>query len=174
MQHLKLFAKTSFPDSKADLFSHVLSSAILRQQVSGGIIAMITMQSWMFLSSFEDLRKKLVANIQLTSMVHLGREHSIASAVRLCRPFEFVLSNRPSQSTQDDICSARRWLERGSQRSIAHRSLDKNNLTDGVSSSSKQFIRFPGSVRAIGLVCRSSEAFSKLLPLSEAISLERA
>ena len=36
-----------------------------------GYMAMITMQSWMFLSSYEKLRVKLLENYSLTTMIHL-------------------------------------------------------------------------------------------------------
>mgnify|MGYP003448397240 CR=1 FL=1 len=35
-------------------------------------MAMITMQSWMFLSSYEKLREKIIKNHKIDTMVHLG------------------------------------------------------------------------------------------------------
>ena len=53
---LKVFADKNYPDSKSDLFAMFIEWN-LGLTVEHGMIAMITMQSWMFLSSFEKLRE---------------------------------------------------------------------------------------------------------------------
>ncbi len=40
--------------------------------VERGRVGMITMQSWMFLSSFEELRDHLLSSFTLENMAHLG------------------------------------------------------------------------------------------------------
>ena len=68
---LKEFAKNNFPDSKSDLFA-----MFIRQNIhlanSTGAVAMITMQSWMFLSSYEALRMHILNHNTITCMAHLG------------------------------------------------------------------------------------------------------
>ena len=68
---LKAFAGKRYPDSKADLFA-VFIERNLELAADHGSVAMITMQSWMFLSSYEKLRLKLLAHETFTSMAHLG------------------------------------------------------------------------------------------------------
>lgn len=68
---LKAFAEDKYPDSKSDLFAMFMERN-LDMVVNKGLIAMITMQSWMFLSSFEKLREKLLTNDTMLSMAHLG------------------------------------------------------------------------------------------------------
>lgn len=68
---LQSFAKANYPDSKSDLFAMFMERA-LRMSVTRGSMAMINMQSWMFLSSFEKLRSHLLSNACLQSMAHLG------------------------------------------------------------------------------------------------------
>ena len=65
------FAKEQYPDSKSDLFAMFMERTI-RMAVKRGMMAMINMQSWMFLSSFEKLRSSLLSNACLQSMAHLG------------------------------------------------------------------------------------------------------
>lgn len=60
-----------YPDSKADLFAVFMDVCIDRLKDSGKY-GMINMQSWMFLSSFEKLRKKNIENQQIDSLLHLG------------------------------------------------------------------------------------------------------
>ena len=68
---LKAFAGKRYPDSKSDLFA-VFIDRNLEFAADRGLVAMITMQSWMFLSSYENLRLKLLEQVTLSSMVHLG------------------------------------------------------------------------------------------------------
>lgn len=64
------FVKKNYPDSKADLFA-VFIERCGEMLKKNGYQAMITMHSWMFLSSFEKLRLKLQAKSVVT-MAHLG------------------------------------------------------------------------------------------------------
>lgn len=68
---LSRYVKENYEDSKADLFSVFMDLAIDRLKQEGKY-GMINMQSWMFLSSFEKLRKKVLDNYQIDSMLHLG------------------------------------------------------------------------------------------------------
>lgn len=68
---LSAWAKKSFPDSKSDLFAMFIERN-LAMVCNKGYVAMITMQSWMFLSSFEKLRVKILDNHTIISMAHLG------------------------------------------------------------------------------------------------------
>ncbi|MBY6082088.1 BREX-1 system adenine-specific DNA-methyltransferase PglX [Ruegeria arenilitoris] len=65
------FAKEHYPESKSDLFAMFMERT-LRMAVKHGMMAMINMQSWMFLSSFEKLRSSMLSNACLQSMAHLG------------------------------------------------------------------------------------------------------
>lgn len=68
---LKQYLEKNYKDGKADLFA----AFIMRcsgMTASGGHTGMITMQSWMFLKSFLDLRKKIIATSVIESMAHLG------------------------------------------------------------------------------------------------------
>ena len=60
-----------FPDGKADLYSAFLVRG-LDLATPGGVLAMITMQSWMFLKSYDELRDHLLAQGRISSMLHLG------------------------------------------------------------------------------------------------------
>lgn len=68
---LKNFAKENFSDSKADLFSMFIKRGFGWCRASG-FNAMVTMQSWMFLSSFELMRKTLLDNKTIVNMVHMS------------------------------------------------------------------------------------------------------
>ena len=64
------FVKKNYPDSKADLFA-VFIERCRQMTVNNGFQAMITQHSWMFLSSFEKLREKMMLT-ETINMAHLG------------------------------------------------------------------------------------------------------
>ena len=64
------FVKSNYPDSKSDLFA-VFMERCRQMAVNNGFQAMITQHSWMFLSSFEKLRTKLLT-VDIVNMAHLG------------------------------------------------------------------------------------------------------
>lgn len=68
---LKAFADKNYPDSKSDLFAMFIERGF-DLIVERGYNAMVTMQSWMFLSSYEKLRKKLLNQITIDCMVHMA------------------------------------------------------------------------------------------------------
>ena len=67
---LSKYVKNNFPDSKSDLFA-VFIEKCGQMAKRNGYQAMITQHAWMFLSSFEKLRKKLQLN-DIVNMAHLG------------------------------------------------------------------------------------------------------
>ena len=68
---LKTFAQDNYPNSKSDFFAMFIERN-LDMVMQKGMVAMITMQSWMFLSSFEKLRESILDNHTILSMAHLG------------------------------------------------------------------------------------------------------
>lgn len=64
------YVKKYFPDSKSDLFACFIEKCgrLVKQN---GFYAMITQHAWMFLSSYENLRKKLMFKSTI-NMAHLG------------------------------------------------------------------------------------------------------
>ena len=64
------YVKRNFPDSKADLFAVFIERGG-QMAKKNGYQAMITQHAWMFLSSFEKLRTKLLA-VDIVNMAHLG------------------------------------------------------------------------------------------------------
>jgi type II restriction/modification system DNA methylase subunit YeeA len=68
---VKDFAKKHFPDSKSDLFAMFIERGFGWCKPSG-FNSMVTMQSWMFLSSFERMREMLLKERTLSCMVHMG------------------------------------------------------------------------------------------------------
>lgn len=64
------YIKANYPDSKSDLFAAFIE-ACTRMTKPNGYQAMITQHAWMFLSSYEKLREKMMLT-ETVNMAHLG------------------------------------------------------------------------------------------------------
>ena len=64
------YVKKNYPDSKSDLFA-VFIEVCARMAKANAYQSMITQHAWMFLSSFEKLREKMMLT-ETISMAHLG------------------------------------------------------------------------------------------------------
>ena len=71
VKDLKDFAKQEYPDTKADLFAMFIERGFDFAEPRG-FNAMVTMQSWMFLSGYEKFRQDIVDKKAICSMVHMG------------------------------------------------------------------------------------------------------
>ena len=68
--NLKKYVENRFPDSKYDLCTAFIDKCE-NLTINSGYTAMITQQGFMFLGSYEKLRKKFMSN-SLVNMIHLG------------------------------------------------------------------------------------------------------
>jgi len=66
------WAKDKFPLSKADLFSMFMERSLDLVLISG-FLGMINLPSWLFLSTFESIRRKMLTFSTIDSMLHMGR-----------------------------------------------------------------------------------------------------
>ena len=86
------FVKKQYPDSKSDLFAVFMERG--REYVKvNGYLAMITQHAWMFLSSFEKLRAKLM-EIDTVNMAHLGARAFEEIGGEVVQTTAFVMQNR--------------------------------------------------------------------------------
>ncbi len=89
---LSAWAKENYPNSKSDLFAMFIERN-LDMALPGGAVAMITMQSWMFLSSFEALRSRILNQHTILSMAHLGARAFDSIGGEVVSTTAFVLEN---------------------------------------------------------------------------------
>lgn len=65
----KTYLQNNYPNSKADMFGMFMEAPYVRKD---GFIAMVNPDSWMFLVSFEELRKTIIMKQSIVNMIHLG------------------------------------------------------------------------------------------------------
>ncbi len=99
---LVAWAKENYPASKSDLFAMFIERN-LDLVAKQGAVGMITMQSWMFLSSYEKLRTHLLNNKTLTSMAHLGPRAFDSIGGEVVSTTAFVFENAPHRELKGDF-----------------------------------------------------------------------
>ena len=68
---LKAFCDLDYPRTSSDLFAVFIDRGF-GLVFEGGYSAMVTMQSWMFLPSYEEMRSEMLRTHTIVSLVHMG------------------------------------------------------------------------------------------------------
>lgn len=129
---LKEYAAKNYPDSKTDLFSVFMDVCIDRLK-DGGKYGMINMQSWMFLSSFETLRKNILDTQHIDSLLHLGPRTFDELSGEVVQNAAFVISKADPQIAEGIYyrlidgknCAAKRdmYFANGNRHTVADQKL---------------------------------------------------
>mgnify|MGYP000589695339 CR=1 FL=1 len=80
---LKKFAKVNYPDSKSDLFS-VYIEKCLAFTAKNGSVGMVTPYVWMFIGSYEKLRKKVLNQNTLRGLIQLEYNAFAPACIPVC------------------------------------------------------------------------------------------
>lgn len=67
---LQNYVKDNYPNSKTDLFAAFLEAGV-KMTVKNGFSSMVTMQSWMFLSSYGKMRENMLDSYTLSNLMHM-------------------------------------------------------------------------------------------------------
>jgi len=135
------FVKKNYPDSKTDLFAVFIESCkkMLRQY---GYQAMITQHAWMFLSSFEKMRTKLIESQTIINMAHLGARAFEEIGGEVVQTTSFVIWKNLIDNYQGNYC---RLLAPTTQKGKE----DAFLLGDSSCwAKQKNFLKIPGSLMA--------------------------
>lgn len=90
-KELSDFLKKNYPDSKSDLFAAFMEIDHYLKQ--NGFYSAINQHSWMFLTSFEKMRKKIINKKHLDTMLHLGPGAFEEISGEVVQSTAFVLRN---------------------------------------------------------------------------------
>ena len=88
---LNKYVNGNYKEGKSDLFS-VFMQMGMECLAANGKMAQINMQSWMFLSSFEKLRKQFLTHYNIDNMLHLGPRTFDELSGEVVQNTAFVLS----------------------------------------------------------------------------------
>lgn len=96
------YVKKNYPDSKADLFA-VFIEHCGEMTKESCYQAMITQHAWMFLSSFEKLRKRILKN-DIVNMAHLGARAFEEIGGEVVQTTSFVICNMHIDDYKGEYC----------------------------------------------------------------------
>ena len=99
---LSKFVKDNYPDSKSDLFA-VFIERCGQMTKPNAFHAMITQHAWMFLSSFEKLRGKLL-KVDTVNMAHLGARAFEEIGGEVVQTTSFVMRNSSLKAYKGVYC----------------------------------------------------------------------
>lgn len=134
---LSKYVKDNYPDSKSDLFAVFIEQcgAMIKPN---GYQAMITQHAWMFLSSYEKLREKILQKM-IVNMAHLGPRAFEEIGGEVVQTTSFVLRNEFSNGYQGEYC---RLIEPTTQQGKEAMFLSAQNR---YVSQQENFAKIPGS-----------------------------
>lgn len=155
------FVKKNYQDSKADLYS-VFIERCAQMIVHGGYQAMITQHSWMFLTSFQKLREKMM-HTDTISMAHLGARAFEEIGGEVVQTTAFVRRNSSISDYYGTYC---RLVEPSTQQGKADLYLGR---TKCYVARQADFVKIPGMPVAYWLSNIYFELFSKLPTLSNSV-----
>lgn len=89
---LTTFLKTYYPDSKSDIFASFMELDYYLKPK--GLYTAVNQHSWMFLTSYEKLREKVIENKFIDSLVHLGPRAFEEISGEVVQSTAFVLRNK--------------------------------------------------------------------------------
>jgi len=100
--NLSDFVKSNYPDSKADLMACFMESGLAMLQLKG-FLGMINQHSWMFLSSYERLRKRLIDSVFFDTLLHLGARTFPEISGEVVQNASFTIFNNISEDNGNYI-----------------------------------------------------------------------
>ena len=145
------YVKKNFPDSKADIFA-VFIERCGQMARKNGYQAMITQHAWMFLSSFEKLRTKLLA-VDIVNMAHLGARAFEEIGGEVVQTTSFVIRKSHVADYKGEYC---RLIEPTSQQGKEDMFLDGENR---YTADQSNFSKIPGSPVAYWMNQNALRAF---------------
>ena len=145
------YVKKNFPDSKADMFA-VFIERCGQMAKKNGYQAMITQHAWMFLSSFEKLRTKLLA-VDIVNMAHLGARAFEEIGGEVVQTTSFVIRKSHIADYKGEYC---RLIEPTSQQGKEDMFLAGENR---YAADQSNFSKIPGSPVAYWMNQNALRAF---------------
>ncbi|WP_144533674.1 BREX-1 system adenine-specific DNA-methyltransferase PglX [Bacillus pumilus] len=163
-KELSEFLRKNYPNSKADLFASFME--VDHYLKKNAFYAAINQHSWMFLSSFQKLREKVINNKFIDTMLHLGPRVFEEIGGEVVQSTAFVLRNSASidlNGTYIRLVEERTAVGKRNKALSAIEQLNKDNC---YITSQNNFIAIPDSPIAYWVSENIHRIFSQLNALS--------
>ncbi|OLO62907.1 hypothetical protein BKH24_01000 [Actinomyces oris] len=163
---LSAWMKKHHPHAKSDLFAAFIERCLKLADAEHGLVSMITMQAWMFLGSFEKLRRHILCDIPPVTMLHLGERAFDSIGGEVVSTTAFVLEHGRSA---DEACEYVRAVAGNSEAEKEH--LLRDALTGAsdlrFSARPHTLLALPGARLAYWLSPAMTRAFTMGKPLGK-------
>jgi hypothetical protein len=156
---LSSWAKACFPESKSDAFAMFIERGFSQVRM-GGLLAMVTMQSWMFLSSYKKLRLDILKNRTLVELGHLGTNAFDGIGGEVVSTAMFVIRNSPSTSYHGNFIDLQRGTSEAAKIANLKSVLAGDGEKDLYTASASELHAVPGSPIAYWLSANLRQSFS--------------
>jgi len=157
---LSAWAKENYPDSKSDLFAMFMERC-LNLTVKSGFMGTINQHSWMFLTSYEKLRKRMVKSHKIDTMLHLGSGAFDSIGGEVVQSTAFVL-NKSSLVEQSGI-----YYRLTDYKSSDEKEQEFFNPENRYEAKQEDFSKIPGSPIAYWISDKIKEIFEENKKLGE-------
>lgn len=158
---LKDYVNAKYPKSKSDLFA-VFMEVCLALNTKNGLMGMINQHSWMFLSSFEQLRADVINNYSIENMLHLGPRTFEELSGEVVQSTAFVLQNGKPQ--QESVGTYHRLVDYRNNAEKESNFLADNNIYPSISQNN--FSKIPGSPIAYWVSEKVNTIFERELSIN--------
>ncbi|MBD3677804.1 MAG: BREX-1 system adenine-specific DNA-methyltransferase PglX [Rhodobacteraceae bacterium] len=165
-EQIQVFAERFYPASQTDLFGMFIDRS-LSLAVRHGLTAMVTIQNWMFLGSFEKLRLSTIERSSIVNLLQIGFNSFPELNSKVVQAAAFVLekaahgkvgvyinaNNAPQSANKDDVF------------------LSRKSSDEKYAVSSDKFAKIPGSPIAYWLSEAAIQAFDSGESLGDHFSI---
>ena len=165
-QVLSSWVKKHHPQAKSDLFAAFIERCLKLADTEHGLVSMITMQAWMFLGSFEKLRRHILRDVPPVTMLHLGERAFDSIGGEVVSTTAFVLEH--GRGT-DEVCEYVRAVPGNSEAEKEHLLREALTGTSDLRFSARPhtLLALPGARLAYWLSPAMTRAFTVGKPLGE-------
>jgi len=169
---LSRFLSETFPLGKVDLYAAFILRNIALAACTG-IVAMITMQSWMFQSTFLQLRKLLLDNHAVSSLLHLGPRSFNTISGEVVQTVAFSLTNDYRTRNRFVCIRLVAGESEAEKAALLSRALVKKKQTvEWFETDTTEIARIPGNTLAYWMSSSAANAFEAKPPLHAQVDIK--
>ena len=163
---IKQFLKDQFADYKSDLFA-VFIARSLSLSLPGGSLGFMSPFVWMFISSYEKLRERLISDTTITTLVQLEYSGFDGATVPVCA---FTLQNKRIKDYRGGYVRLTQFRGSENQGPKTLEAVAKPNCGWFFRASAESFRTVPGSPIAYWASKKILNLFDRCKPLSKIVN----
>jgi len=157
---LSKYLDDNYKDSKSDLFA-VFMESCFNSLKGHGRYGMINQHSWMFLSSYEKLRDKIIADSTIESMIHLGPRAFEEIGGEVVQSTSFVIRKSMLDKYKAEFIRVIDETTANGKETMAIEAVRNSKVDYRYSTCSSNFLKIPGSPIAYWATQNEIEIFEK-------------